>query len=92
MLGRLLLKEHLAVDPVRIPLHRERPVFQVRDNRVRNRAVVLEEVALRDPVLGVEDAVGAAQLDGLRLGHCRGTDISRGLDRWIRVWSTGLVK
>jgi hypothetical protein len=35
----------------------------VREDRVRDLAVVVEEVALRDAVLGKEDAVGVRELD-----------------------------
>ena len=69
VLRRLLLEEHLARDPVRIALHRERPVAQVRNERVCNLLVVREHVALRDPVVRKEDAVGRAQLDSLRFSH-----------------------
>ena len=61
-LRRLLLEERLAVDAVGPALHRERPVAEVRHEHGRDPAVVVEEIALRDPALGIEDAVGARQL------------------------------
>ena len=59
---RLLLEERLAVDAVGPPLHRERPVAEVRDEHGRDAAVVVEDIALRDPALRIENAVGARQL------------------------------
>src|SRR5262249_7483204 len=70
VLRRLLLEEDLARDAVRIALHRERPVPQVRDERHRNLLVVREHVSLGDLVVRIEDAVGGAQLDSLRFTHC----------------------
>src|SRR5580765_6136718 len=69
MLRRLLLEERLAVDPVGIALHRERTILEMGNDRRPDLPVVLEEVALRDPVLGIEDTVRKAQLDGLRFSH-----------------------
>jgi hypothetical protein len=51
------------VDAVRVALEGEGPVAQVREDRVRDLAVVAEEVALRDAVLGKEDAVGVRELN-----------------------------
>src|SRR5437764_5268536 len=65
-LRRLLLEERLARDPLTPTFHREGAVTEVRDDRLRDGAVVLEEVALRDSVSGEEDAVGRAQLDARR--------------------------
>ncbi len=47
-------------------LHRERAIAQVRHDRVCDVAVVTEEVALRDAVVGEEDAVGGRELDLVR--------------------------
>ena len=63
VLRRLLLEERFPVDAVRIALHRERSIAEMRDERRRNRAVVLEHVALGDPVVREEDPVGRRQLD-----------------------------
>src|SRR5215213_8879105 len=65
---RLLLEVGLLGYPMRVALHRERPTLQVRHDRVGDLAVVLEQVPLRDPVLGEEHAVGAREGD---LRHCR---------------------
>jgi hypothetical protein len=62
VLRRLLLEEHLAVDPVRIALHCERTVAEVRNERRRDALVIRKEIAFRDPVIGIEDAIGGAQL------------------------------
>jgi hypothetical protein len=53
----------LTVNPVRVPLERERPVAQVRDDGVADLDVVLHEVGLRHPVAGEQDAVGVRQPD-----------------------------
>ena len=63
VLGRVLLEEVAARDPVGIALHRERPVLQVRQQDGRNRAVVGEQVALRDPVVREEDLVEVGELE-----------------------------
>src|SRR5206468_6177106 len=65
-LRRLLLEERAAGQPFAPALHRERPVLQVRDDRVGDLVVIVEEVALRDPVVRKENAVGGAELDLLR--------------------------
>ena len=65
-LRRLLLEERAARQPFAPALHRERAVSQVRDDHVGDAAVVVEEVALRDPVVGEEHAIRARQLDLVR--------------------------
>src|SRR5439155_27305963 len=65
-LRRLLLEEGLARDPLTPALHREGAVAKVRDNRRRDGAVVLEEVALGNPVVREEHALGRAQVDASR--------------------------
>src|ERR671922_2006824 len=60
-LGRLFLEERPVANAAAPALHRERPVLQVRHEHGSDLAVVLEQVALRDPVLGEEDAVTARQ-------------------------------
>ena len=50
-LRRVLLEERLAVGAVGIAPHRERPVAQVRHEHARDRAVVVDQVALRDPLV-----------------------------------------
>src|SRR5213595_2148962 len=60
---RLLLEIDLARDAVRVPLQRERPVAQMREDRVRGLLVVAEDIALRDPVVREEHAVGTRQPD-----------------------------
>ena len=68
-LRRLLLEERIGGDPFAPALHRERPVAQVRDDRVGDPVVVAEQVALRDAVVGKEHAVGRRQLH--LAGHVR---------------------
>ena len=63
VLRRVLLEEELALPPVRIALHRERPVAQVRQDRRRDVAVVGEQVALRDPLLRPERLVEVRELE-----------------------------
>ena len=58
---RLLLEEVLALPAVRVALHRERPAAQVRDEHLGDVAVVGDEVALRDPLVGPERLVEVAQ-------------------------------
>src|SRR5436190_1236014 len=58
---QLLLEVDLAVDAVRVALQGEGPLAQMRQERRRHLLVVGEEIALRDPVLGKEDALGARQ-------------------------------
>ena len=62
-LRRLLLEVRLAAHAVRRALHRERAVAEVRDEYRRDRAVVLEQVLLRDPLVGEEDAFRAREAD-----------------------------
>ena len=66
VLRRVLLEEELAVPAVGIALHRERPVLQVRHEHGRDVAVVREQVALRDPLLGPERLVEVRQLEHAR--------------------------
>src|SRR5439155_19411509 len=66
---RLLLEEARRADSLAIALHREGTVAQVRHDRGTDPLVVLEEITLRDSVLGEEDAFGRAQIDRLRLSH-----------------------
>ncbi len=61
---RLLLEEALALPAVRVALHRERPLAQVRDENLGDVAVVGEELALRDPLLGPERLVEVRELEG----------------------------
>jgi hypothetical protein len=56
------VKIRLAVNAVRIPLEREGPLTQVRDDRISDLGVVLREVALRH-VAGEQDALGMRQPD-----------------------------
>ncbi len=58
---RVLLEEALALPAVGIALHRERPAAQVRDEHLRDVAVVRDEVALRDPLVGPERLVEVRQ-------------------------------
>src|SRR3972149_7240744 len=61
MRGRVLLEEMLALPAVGIPLHREGTVAQMRHEHVRDVAVIREQLALRDPLLGPEELVEAGQ-------------------------------
>ena len=63
MLGRVLQEEVLALPPVGIALHRERAVLEVRHEHGRDGAVVRDEIALRDPLLGPEDLVEVRKLE-----------------------------
>src|SRR4029079_18048673 len=56
-LRRLLLEERAAREALTPPLHREGAVLQVRDEHVGDASVVVEQVALRDPVVREEHAV-----------------------------------
>ena len=51
------------------PLHRERPVAEVREDRRRDRAVEVEQVALRHPHVREEHPVAARQPDLVRHGR-----------------------
>src|SRR5262249_42783236 len=46
VLGTVLLVEHLAVNALGVPLERERPVAQVRQQRRRDTGVVVDHLAL----------------------------------------------
>ena len=59
---RVLLEERLAVRPVWIPAHRERPVLEVWDEKATDFAVVVDQVALRDPQVGPEELVEVGKL------------------------------
>src|SRR4029079_2385151 len=73
-LRRLLLEERAAREPLAPALHRERTILQMRDDPVGDTVVVAEEVALRDPVVGEEHAVGARELH--LMGHVRTAHIT----------------
>ncbi len=62
-LRRVLLEEELALPPVGVALHRERPVLEVRDEHRRDRVVVREQVALRDPLVRPEELVQVRRLE-----------------------------
>ena len=63
VLRRVLLEERLAGRAVGVAAHRERPVLQVRHEHRRDRAVVREQVALRDPLVRPEDLVEVRELE-----------------------------
>src|SRR6185312_16451985 len=64
VLRRILLEEELAVAPVGVALHGERPIPEVRDERRRDVAVVGEEVALGEAAFGKEDLVEIGEFQG----------------------------
>src|SRR5215210_8857819 len=73
----LLLEEGAAGQAFAPALHREGTVAEVRQDPVRDAAVVVEEVALRDAVVREEHPVGAAQLHACgRLGGHRSSPIT----------------
>ena len=61
--GRLLLEEVLALPAVGIALHRERASSEVRDEHLGDVAVVRDQVALRDPLVGPERLVQIRQAE-----------------------------
>ena len=61
-LRRVLLEEELLLDAVGIPLERERPVEEVRQDQVRDGVVVVEHVALGDAVVRVIQLVQVGEL------------------------------
>ena len=61
--GASFWKNALPAIAVGVAAHRERPVAEVRHEHGRDRAVVREQVALRDPFLGPEDLVEVRELD-----------------------------
>ena len=78
---RVLLEERLAERAVGIAAHRERPVAQVRHEHVRDLAVVVDQVALRDPLVGPEDLVEVRELDARRSRISRDAPRSRACRR-----------
>jgi hypothetical protein len=50
-IGEILLHEPLFADTAREPLHGERPALEMRQHRVGHLAVVVDQLALGDPVL-----------------------------------------
>src|SRR4051794_23214615 len=80
-LRRVLLKERLAVRAVGVAPHRERAIAQMRHEDVGDRAVVVDQVALRDLLLGPEDLVevGELHLSFLRLGRALAPHVLRRL-------------
>jgi hypothetical protein len=60
---RLLLEEALAAPPVGVALHGERALAEVWDEHVGDVAVVREQLALRDPLLGPERLVEVRELE-----------------------------
>ena len=69
---------------MRIALQRERAVAEVREERRRDLLVIGEEVALRDPVVREEDAVGARETDGGDAGRLR--------EREVRLREVGALR
>jgi hypothetical protein len=74
----LLVEVRLAVDPVGVPLERERAAAKMGDDHVPDLGVVLGEVALRHSVAREEDAVGMRQPDGAA------SNLQAG---WVRIGS-----
>ena len=66
----ILLQKALFADAAREPLHVERASFDVRQHRVGDRAVVVDNFALGDPVSGKQHPVAVADLN-LDAGHQR---------------------
>ncbi len=62
-LRRLFLEERRAGDSFAPALHRERPVPEVRDEHRRDLCVVVEEVALRNALVGPEHTIRAGETD-----------------------------
>ena len=60
---RLLLEEVLALDAVGVAHERDRAVAQVREEHVRDRAVVGQQVALRDLLVGEEHLALVRELE-----------------------------
>ena len=61
--GASFWKKNLPCHAVGVALHRERPVVQVRHEHGRDRAVVGEQVALRDPLVRPEELVEVRELE-----------------------------
>ena len=81
-LRRLLLEVDVPGHSVGRALHRERPVAQVRDEHRRDCAVVLEQILLRDPFVGKQDAFRAREADRPRC-HAWVVPVRRALRRFV---------
>ena len=68
----VLLEERLSGDAVGVAGHHERPVLQVGKEPRRDRAVVVDEVALGVALVGPEDLCEVGERNGLLLGLDRG--------------------
>ena len=67
----ILLQKTLLADAAREPLHVERPSFDVWQHRVEgHHAVVVDNIALGDPVIGKQHPVPVGDLN-LNAGHQR---------------------
>src|SRR5215213_1211486 len=69
VLRALLLVEELALHAVRIALHRQRPPFEVRQQRRRDARVVVDDLALREAGLRIEDLVQVRELERPAVDH-----------------------
>jgi hypothetical protein len=61
-LGQVLLEEAALLDAAAEALHRDRPVAQVRQHRAGDRAEVVVQVVLGQPVGRPQQPVGVGQL------------------------------
>ena len=79
-LGRVLAEERLVRQPLRVTLQRDRPIAAPAQKRLGHGEHILDEVELRHPVVGIDDAIGTRHPDGALLavgagnleGHCGG--------------------
>ena len=64
MRGAVLLVEKLSFDAIRVALHRQRPVFQMRQKHGRDLDVVVDQLALGEAVLRIKDLVEIGNREG----------------------------
>ena len=63
MLRAVLLVEELGVDAVGVSLQGQRVVARVREDRRRDARVVIDDLCLREPDLGIQDLLEVGELE-----------------------------
>ncbi len=79
--------EALAFDAIRIARQNQRAILQIREQPIRDRAVILDEIALRVAFLRPEDLVEVRQAQIALLWHPKlARAPGRGVHRRARHW------
>ena len=68
----MLLKKELVLDAVRIPLQRERAVFEMRQNQGGHGVVIVDHIALGVAFVGIEHLLQVGELESVAVHFERG--------------------